>query len=313
MITSGKIRNEKLKLISDKTKDAEITRGALAGKNNHFYLSPYGNYIDISIDGAIITLTKHSGRIFTYEEVKNLIKKMQSFERIRKKEADEILGSARDLLDAKLTSFFPAIKKPIVEISFSYNWVSIEFQCKDFDKIYSKIQNSIADYLDKNIKICSNNYDIVTLHNYSMAGISISRKALEALADIFIEENIVAEAGKTAFVARNAAFGAKSVSYMEARNLCKNADESFSINNEQNYNSDIGNREYIALIFDIFDKLSLKGDFLKLDNNQMQLLKELLVKPENIEQHKVLESIKNHFINFAEEFHEEITLRPIIC
>lgn len=306
MITGGAIRKEKLILSAGSPADANSVKGGLAGQNSSLSTSPYGNKVDLSIEGQNLSLVKDSRLPFTYEEVRTIIKKIQAFERITKKNADIILESAREILGARLTFFYPHTQKPSVEFAFSYNWASIEISNPNFQTIYAEVRDAITRNQGSSIKVFSNNMDIISIHNYSLKGIYLKRKSYEEMADIFIKHGLFDADDRKKFIVRAAAFGTKSVIYMDARQLSQKNDETFDLENDANYTPRIGAKHFLKPIVETLDKLSRQGVFSTLLPEHIKIMHVVLEKPEMIVKYSLAETIKDCVVSFISDFSEEI-------
>ena len=306
MITGGALKQEKLILTTSSEKDAKMARGGLAGKNVYISTAPYGNRTDLSTEGTNVILTKNSGTPFTYEEVRTLVKKVRMFDRISPSKAEAILEKARQRLDSRLTLFFPDVKHPTIEIGFSYNWISIEFQSNKFTNIYKIIKNIIEKNEPKCIKVFSNEDNIISIHNYAMQGIYVSRKSFEEIAGIFVTNGLIEKSQENKFALRVLALQVKSVSYMEARMLCQSVDENFDFKTTKKYSPVIGNRAFLTEMMSIFNNIFKQGSIEHLALPELTSLNNVSQNISILETHHLAETINNSLSNFAKEYKEDI-------
>ena len=132
MITGGTLQKERLMLTTESVADAKLVKSGISGRNNFINIAPYGNYLSLKIEGQNLSVTKEDKRVFTFEEVHALLKKIQMFGRIQKRVINDLLDSARHTLSSKLTLFFPNSQAPAVELAFAYNWAAMEFESEFF-------------------------------------------------------------------------------------------------------------------------------------------------------------------------------------
>ncbi len=307
MITGGDITKNRLSLTTESDFDAKLVKGGLAGRNNYLVIPPYGNKLNFKIEGYNIIVTKDDKRIFTFEEVHSLIKKIQMFGRIGKNTMSDIINHARTLLPVKLTLFLPNEVHPAVEVAFAYNWASIEFESEDFNKIMPEVKRKVNKTSEPSIKVFSNNVDIITFHNYAMDGIYIDSSSFDGMADVLIENRIINRASKSIFITRSCAFGVKSVAYMEARKLSRTNDDMFDIHQKEKLGIEIGDVDYFITLMDSFASLSEDGRFSQLNDNQIKQLYEIIENPQVLGQHDMPESIVHSVKGFVADFSTEIT------
>lgn len=310
MITGGSFRNEKFILAAESDNDAEMIKRGLCGKSEMMAIAPYGNKVNVSLQGnTILLFKKQSGRPLTYEEAHTLIKKIRLFDKVGDKIVTHLQREARVQLDAPLTLFFPSPAQPVIQVAFSYNWVSFETERNDFAQALPRIHDAIAlAKFPALLKIFSNGSDTISIHNYDMNGIYIPRRALDTLADALIENRLIRPADKNLFAVRTAAVGVYTVSYMDARHLCQNVDETFNLNDEKNFNPLIGQQSFLTPILGTFKILAESGDFSRLSKEAITVLRSVLLSPDSMRQYALSETISFCIASFAKDFGEEISL-----
>jgi len=306
MIIGGELHKGVLTLNAESSQDATMIKSGLSGKNHFINLSPYGNRINLTNQGSNLILKKHVGTSLTYEEIKVVIKKIQMFGRIKAEKADQILFSARRVLDSKLTFFFITIDNPLIEIGFSYNWASIEFKSSNFDKIFPNIKEAITDNSPPSIKVFSNNSDSVSVHNYAMNGLYIPKDSFEMISDILINEGILKDKHKNSFIIKASAFGIKSVCYMEARQIAGDQDESFEIQNSSHYKEETGDFNFVTTFYNIITSLAENGSFNDLQEEHITFLKEFTEDIHNLDKYNLSETIKECCEGLIHDYEEDI-------
>lgn len=308
MITGGSFRNEKFVLTAESDNDAAMIKRGLCGKTEVITIAPYGNKIGVFAQGSTLAFKKLSGRALTYEEAHTLIKKIQLFEKVGEKVANFLQREARTQLAAQLTLFYPSAASPVIQIAFSYNWVAFETEYAKFADVLPKVHDAII--LEKRpavLKVFSNGSNVVSIHNYDMGGIYLGRAALVAIADALVQGGLLKESEKKPFVLRTAAFGVHTVSYMDARQLCQNVDETFTLADDKNYNPLIGQQAFLNPALESFRLLAEAGDLSKLNKVQVQMLRSILVKPDVLRQYALSETISLCILSFVKDFGEEIS------
>jgi hypothetical protein len=307
MITGGSFRNEKFILASESDADAIMIKRGLCGKTDVIALAPYGNKAAVSTAGNTLIFRKQSGLPLTYEEAHNIIKKIRLFEKVSDKVVNHLQREARMQLKAPLTLFYPSAAAPVIQIAFSYNWVSFEVERPDFAAALPLIHDAILTAKHSSIlKAFSNNADTISVHNYDMGGIYVPRTALAALAETLLKYNLIKPDEKNVFVTRVAAFGVHSVSYMDARQLSQNVDETFELSDDKNYNPLIGQPSFLIPALQGFSVLATNGDFKKLGAEQIQQLRSVLVNPESLKPYGLSETIAICIASFVQDFKNEI-------
>ncbi len=306
MIVSGELRDGKLTLRAESTQDATMVRNGLSGKNTFINIAPYGNRIEITLMGNGIIFRKSNNNALTYEELKSIIKKIQMFGKIESFYAKRILKDAREALNRQLTMFFRTTVTPQLEIGFAYNWISLEFKTSNFDNIFNAIKTHLAENCPPTIKAFSNNSDSISIHNYAMSGIYLPRKIHEGIADILIKDKIISPEDKDLLITKSIAFGVKSVSFMEARQASDHADETFSINNLEQYSHNLGDINFIKEMFTIAEKLANTGTFTELDEEDLQQLSKISEEDAYIESFSLSQTLYECFHGIAHNFSKEI-------
>ncbi len=307
MITGGSFRNEKFILAAESDADASMIKRGLCGKSEHMSVAPYGNKVNISLQGNTIVFKKHSGLPLTYEETYTVIRKICLFGKIMDKTTHYLHREARMHLPAGLTLFYPNTTLPAIQIIFSYNWVTFETERKDFAQSLPAIHDAVlVGQKDNKLKVFSNDSTVISIHNYQMGGIYIGRACLGAIADALIQRGLTRSDEKDTFVIRTAAFGVKSSIYMDARQLCQNVDETFDITANTNYNPLIGQQSFLTPILGSFGFLAETGSFSDLSQDQVEMLRAILLKPESLKQYGLSETISMCLTAFTRDFGDEI-------
>jgi len=306
MINECELFDRELIFKTSSASQAKLIRSIIVGQNSELTLSPYGNRISVALEDGQAILVKESGNPFTYEEIRTVVKKLLMFHRIKPGAADHALNMSRMKLNSKLTLFYPNKNMPRVEISFSYNWASISFHSDKFNDLYPEIRDAILEGQSSAIKVFSNNIDTISIHNYAMQGIYVSRRAFEGIAAILIKSNILNPSDKDSFALRATAFGVLSVSYMEARQICKNTDETFSIDSEEDYNPLIGNRKFLSPTMNLLQHLTEKGQFSGAPEEGLRLLHNVWNDSKAIEKHSLAITIRGAVSAFVRNYHEEV-------
>lgn len=307
MITGCIFRKEKFVLNAESPADASMVKGGLVGKNTFTYSSPFGNRINISTEANSLSFFKPSGKAFTYEEIHGLIKKIELLGKIARLEEVNILTSARKDLDSKMTLFFPSESKPALAISFFYNWISIDLEdTKKFKEISVKLIE-LVEGISKSLMVYAGKYSSITIHNYDMGSLYFNKAQLDNIAQVLVDNGIISKEEKKRFIVRAAAFMIKSIIYMEARHIVKNADETFSFDEDSNYNPLIGNREFLQKFLKVMSWLGDKGLFISLNAEQLQTLADISDDPEILTKQSLSELIKQDIESFMKDFKDEIT------
>ncbi len=306
MITSGALREERFILNAKSASDASLVKNGIAGDNPFLHAAPYGNRIDFSLEGTHLVLAKHSGQPFTYEEIHSFIKKIQLFERIDIKDARAILEQARVSLDSKLTLFYPHPNNSTVEVAFAYNWASIEFDSPKFEDAFDNLKEQIVEIQGRSTKVHSNHSNMISIHLYSVSGIYLKRHTLEVISNALASHSVIPEREKDKLVLRTAAFGVRSVTYMEARQMCNGADETFDFGTYPEYNPEIGDRNFLKDVMDIMTEIALSGEFSGLAREKLELLV-LCANSEDVkEKYHIVNTIAELLVNFSTEFKKDM-------
>lgn len=312
MIINGALRKEKLVLTAGSANEALLIKGGLVGENAFLSVPPFGNRIDFSVDANNIVISKHSGQPLTYEEIRSFIKKIILFGRINERETRSLLELARTGVGSRLTLFYPNTKHPKVEVSFAYNWVSVEFEDHKFDDSFQITSDTITRSQKPTTKIFHNNIRNISIHDYSRDAIYIRRSSFEGITDALVGDKVFLPAEKNIFVLRSAAFNVKSVIYMEARRLTKGADENFEISDNKSLDPTVGRKELLVPLLNIIDEISKHGSFSGIKSAQANILYNILEKPSEYEKYSPSSSIKEALKSFAEDFAEEIKREYIL-
>lgn len=306
MIIAGALRNDKLVLTTRSAAEASLVKNGIAGENPFLPAAPYGNRVDFSVDANTITLTKHSGQAFTYEEVRSFIKKIILFGRITESEAKSLLDLARAGLGSRLTFFYPNNRTPKIEVSFAYNWVAVEFDNTNFNEIFEKASSLITQNQKSSVKVFSSNLKTITIHDYSMDAIYVRRNSFEGIADAIISDGVILPGEKYIFITRASASNIKSVIYMEARRLTKGADENFEFSDNKALDPLIGRKELLVPLINIMDEITKRGGFSGLKPEQIKLLKSLSANMQEVDKYSPSKSIRESIRFFLQDFSEEV-------
>ena len=303
MITGGSFRNEKFIMAAESERDADAVKAGLCGRNHHFTLSPYGNKVNLNIHENTLTFIKQSGRPFSYEEAHTIVKKIQLCEKLTEKVASNILQDARTHLESGLTLFYPSTLTPVIQVVYSLNWVAFETQLEQFAAHLDKVRKVLKeDDQGEQLKAFSNESNIISIYNYSMGGLYINRKTLEMVADILIEESLMMQKDKKEFVVQTAAFGMKCVIYMSARQMCQNADETFSLEDDANYNPLVGQKDFVLPMYAMFDTLIQKRNFSALGSAELEILRTVMDDPKSLEQYALSDTISSCVTYFIKDY-----------
>lgn len=306
MIIAGALRNDKLVLTARSAVEATLVKDGIAGENPYLPSAPYGNRVDFAVDANTLTISKHSGQPFTYEEVRSFIKKVILFGRINEAEAKSLLELARAGPGSRLTFFYPNNKTPKIEVSFAYNWVAVEFDNSNFDSIFQEASSSIAQYQKPSTKIYNSNLRTITIHDYSMDAIYIRRTSFNGIADAVIKDGVLLPGEKYIFVTKAASFNVKSVIYMEARRLTKGADENFEFSDNKALDPLIGRKELLVPLINTLDEITRRGGFSSLKPDQIKLLKSLSDNNAEVDKYTPSQAIRDAIKFFLEDFADEI-------
>jgi len=304
MIASIFFKKEKTVLVAESHPDALMVKNGIAGKNNFFFLPPFGNKVGIAIETNNIILGKESGKPLTYDEARNLVKKIKLIGRIAKLEERAVLKSSRDELASKLSFLYPMVRKPIIEFSFAYNWLTIEFEVRNMTEISIKLRAALENKKN-NLKITSDD-DMIGIHNYDLNGILLRRADFEAIGKILAESKIIAADEIRKFALRTTLFGVKAAILMEARQINRSADENFDFSSDANYNPLTGDRKFLSSLMKALDWLSDKGIFLSLNDEQLKLLAPLCDDLSGLDKYSFSPLIKNIVAAMLEDFKDEL-------
>jgi hypothetical protein len=306
MITGGTLQKERLILTTESVADAKLVKSGIGGRNNFINIAPYGNHLSLKIEGQNLSVTKEDKRVFTFEEVHALLKKIQMFGRIKKRVMHDLLESSRHTLCSKLTLFFPNDKAPMVELAFAYNWAAMEFESEFFGKILPEVKQAVKKSKAPSIKIFSNNMDIISFHNYAMNGIYINRRAFEGIADVLCENRLLGKPSRPSFVMRACAFGVKSVAYMETRKIYKITDDLFELNQVKASSPEMGDIGYFVPLMEVFDVLAKTGKLSALSGVQLASFRSISDDVDSLDQYNLPETIVHSVVGFIDDFREEI-------
>lgn len=306
MIRGGTLQHNHIHFVTDNAKDAERLRGMLVGNkySTFFTTSPYNERVVVNQDAQHITLHKNGDSSFTYEELKQIVRKLRSFHFMTREHALELRASARRLLPANFTLFYPDHKDPIVEITFLQNWASMTFESPLFKKLYALLQPVIARNMGEEVRVFCNYTDTVSIHHYEMKGLFIGYKTFKEIAGILAAGKVLEKEAIHHFATEATRFGMQSISYLEARQLCVAADQVYE--RADNHSESPYSHAGMKPVLDILAILAKTGRFDDLEDEQITFLRGFLENPRNVERYPGSDETRDTIRSLVHTFAPEI-------
>lgn len=304
-IVSGSVRKNMLTLVADSARSAELVRNGLCANGAAFItVPPYGNKMLPKQEDKNLTIRKEPDTGFTYEEIGNLLHKIEMIGRLSEPAHRAMLKEAREQLNNQLTFFYPAVSLPKIELNFFYNWVSLSLFPRATEALYKEIEKAFStESLRGTVKVFRNAVGLVTFHNYAMCGIYMTNAMFLAVAEALSQHDLLHKDEVKAFAQRATQFGVKSVTFMEARQLLKNAPETAPIQYDAGmYNSN----DFRAPLVHILSTLSKNGNFKELNTTQLKMLQTLADAPKSIDRYDLPTAVKNALRGISINFKTEI-------
>jgi hypothetical protein len=306
MITGGKLETQRISLSTQEEKQARKLAQILIGTSSgSFYTtSPFQERVNVAIQGSTVVLTKSNGEAFTYEETKQTGRLLRTYSTAEAAPVEEMLLLARKTQNAPFTFFYPSQLQPLVEITFLLNRILLQINVPYVKKLHTEITQAITEKTGNKYKVFSNHYNMLSINNDSMGAIFLSYDIFCRLGDALVAASLMPEAAVEDFAIKASMHCLKCMAFLEARQLCVDADETFEAGDSVNSNAI--ERRGLKPLLTALSILARHGSFYDLPEESLEYLFNFLRNPPRIEKTFDDPAIRHTLRALIENYPEEI-------